>query len=320
MIDYRPFRNNDPPALCEIWRNHAPMRAFFRPLTPPILEATVLSKAFFDREGLIVAVEDGRPIGFAHAGFASSPDGSELDTSIGTTCMLLVSHPHQRHQVARELLSRSEQFLRQRGAQRIFGGGTQTIAPFYYGLYGGANVSGVLATDQDTIDLFAEAGYVESGRKLILQRQLAGFRPLVDRQQIQLKRSLLVESLPDAPSATWWEACNVGFSDRFCFTVRPRTGESLNALATFWDVEPLASSWGVHARGLTKIYVDVPQDGEALPLFLIGESLRLMAAEGATLAEAHTSGPDDPLDAMLNRLGFREVEQAIMFRKDDAPT
>ena len=27
MIEYRPFRNTDPPALCEIWRNQPPLRA-----------------------------------------------------------------------------------------------------------------------------------------------------------------------------------------------------------------------------------------------------------------------------------------------------
>ena len=83
MIDYRPFRNTDPPALCEIWRSHAPLRAFFQPLTPPMLETTVLSRPFFDREGLIVAVEDGEPIGFVHAGFGRDQEGNSLDTSIG---------------------------------------------------------------------------------------------------------------------------------------------------------------------------------------------------------------------------------------------
>ncbi len=320
MIDYRPFRNNDPPSLCEIWRNHAPLRAFFRPLTPPILESMVLSKPFFDRDGLIVAVENGRLIGFAHAGFAPNQKGDGLDTSVGATCMLMVSHPRQRHDVARELLARSEAYLRQRGAQQIHGGSTHAIAPFYQGLYGGATTSGVMATDTETRNLFSEAGYVESGRNVVLQRPLAGFRPLVDRQQMQLKRSLLVEPLPDPPAATWWEACNVGFNDRYCFSVRPRTGAPTKSTVTFWDIEPLASSWGVHAAGLTNLQLDEPEDRETLTLFLLGESLRQMAAEGMTLAEAHTVGPKDPLHAILERLGFREVEQTIELIKEDLRT
>ncbi len=215
MIDYRPFRNTDPPAICEIWRNHAPLRAVYQPLTPSLLESTVLSRPFFDRDGLIVATENSHPIGFAHAGFAVNSDGSGLDTSRGTTCMLMLAHPQQRGDVARELLTRCEDYLRQRGAQKLCGGGTSSIAPYYFGLYGGATVPGVLATDQDTLAFFRQAGYVEAARHLILQCQLGGFRPLIDRHQIQLKRSMHVQAQPDPPSTTWWEACTEGLTDRY---------------------------------------------------------------------------------------------------------
>ena len=245
MIDYRPFRNTDPPALCEIWRSHAPLRAFFQPLTPPILETTVLSRPFFDREGLIVAVEDGEPIGFVHAGFGRDQDGSFLDTSIGATCMLLVSNPQQRPQVGRELLARSEQYLQHRGAvDGSIGGGSQLMAPFYLGLYGGTHVPGILATDSAQLELFTAAGYRETGRRSIMQRQIAGFRPVVDRHQIQLKRNSLVESFPDPCSTCWWEACTSGLNDRYCFSAKNRLGDECKATAVFWDIEPLASSWG----------------------------------------------------------------------------
>ena len=137
MIDYRPFRNTDPPALCEIWRNHPPVRALFQPLTPSVFENTVLSKPFFDREGLIVATDHHHPVGFVHAGFGADPSGSALDRSVGATCMLMVSHHEQRMHVAESLLERSEAYLRERGATTIFGGGSPRVAPFYAGLYGG---------------------------------------------------------------------------------------------------------------------------------------------------------------------------------------
>ncbi len=318
MIDYRPFRNTDPPAICEIWRNHAPLRALFQPLTPPVLELTVLSKPFFDRDGFIVATEDHHPIGFVHAGFSCCHDGSQLDRSIGGTCMLMLAQPQLRREVARELLQCSEAYLQRHGVRQLFGGGSQKMAPFYLGLYGGTTVPGVLCSDSTTVELFREAGYGESVRRLIMQRQLAGFRPLVDRQQIQLKRSLQVQSQPDPPSANWWEACTEGLTDRYFFTATPRLGGIVAASAVFWDVEPLSSSWGVHARGLTRLEIHAPQDRKAIATFLIGEALRLMAADGATLAEVHCSAPDDPLLPILIRLGFQEVEQAIEFVKQPA--
>ncbi len=111
MIEYRPFRNLDPPALCEIWRNHPPVRALFQPMTPVVLEDTVLSKPFFDREGLIVATDDQRPVGFVHAGFGPNAAGTALDPPIGATCMLMVSHHDQRTDIAEQLLRHSEAYL-----------------------------------------------------------------------------------------------------------------------------------------------------------------------------------------------------------------
>lgn len=311
MIDYRPFRNTDPPALCEIWRHSDLLRGCFEPLTPSILEATVFCKPFFDPCGLIVAVEDGSPIGFAHAGFAPTADGSGLDTSIGATCMLKVAGHERRQDVVSELLAHCEQYLRSHGAKRLYGGSFGLIAPFYLGLYGGAAASGVLATDALQLGAFWRAGYVESGRRSILQRQLVGFRPAVDRDQMKLKRTTQIDYLPDPPSATWWEACTLGVTDRYSFTARSRQGQAEIGSAVYWDMEPLASCWGVHARGLCELTAPLSPDRPGHLLFLIGESLRLLAAGGATLVEAHVDAQDDPLAPILAKLGFHEVEQAV---------
>ena len=96
-----------------------------------------------------------------------------------------------------------------------------------------------------------------------------GFRPLIDRQQIQLKRSIHVESQPDRPSTTWWDACMEGLTDRFCFTAIPRNGGASRASAVFWDIEPLAHGWGVH-RGLTRLDIPTAADREAINGISIG--------------------------------------------------
>jgi hypothetical protein len=84
----RPFRNSDPPHLAEIWRSQPPQRGLLQPVTPPLLEMGVFSKMAFDRQGLIVAERDGKPIGFVHASFGPDEAGRRLDTSLGTTQVL----------------------------------------------------------------------------------------------------------------------------------------------------------------------------------------------------------------------------------------
>ncbi|MFO7905898.1 MAG: hypothetical protein ACQESR_30735 [Planctomycetota bacterium] len=310
MIEYRSFRNTDPPALCEIWRHQTRPRAYYQRITPAVLERVVLSRPLFDRHGLIVADEDGKPIGFAHAGFARSQDGSGQDSSIGATSMLMVSGS-RREAVLRALLDRSEQYLVNHGVQQLHAGGSLDVAPFYIGLHDGAAAPGVLASDRDMLDTFLEAGYVETGRTSVLKRSLAGFRPVVDRQQIRLKRTMRLECVPDPPVANWWEACTVGLANRFAFTATRREDDTKVATATFWDMEPLASSWCVHARGLIQFQMGLSPERESVALFLIGNALRQMATEGITLVQAHVNAPNDPLQPVFSRLGFEEVEQTI---------
>ncbi|MFW6172044.1 MAG: N-acetyltransferase family protein [Planctomycetota bacterium] len=312
MIEYRAFRNTDPPALCEIWRHQAPPRAYYQQLTPAVLENVVLSAPLFDRHGLVVADEDGKPVGFAHAGFARNQDGSGQDKSIGATSMLMVSVSDSRRQaVWRALLERSEQYLVDRGARELHAGGSLDLAPFYLGLHDGAAAPGVLASDRDMLDSFTEAGYVETGRTSVLQRSLTSFRPIVDRQQMRLKRSMRLECRPDPPVANWWEACTVGLTNRFAFTATRCEDDTTIATAVFWDMEPLASSWGIHARGLTQLQMEITEDREAVAIFLIGNALRQMAAEGITLVKAHVNVGHAPLQPVFSRLGFEEVEQTI---------
>lgn len=314
MIEYRPFLNSDPPAICQIWRKHAPLRALFQPMTPTTLENTVLSKPFFDRRGLIVATEDGHPVGFAHAGFSPDESGTALDTTTGATCMLMVAHHPDRGRITRELLERSEAYLAEQGASVIFGGSVPSVAPFYRGLYGGCALPGIVAGDRALLDLYRSSGYAVCCNRLIMQRQLAGFRPIVDRQQMLIRRGSIVEPIADPPPATWWEASTEALTERFVFAAVPRGGGGELGRAIFWDMEPLASSWGVHARGLARIEVTTAVDGEAVATFLLAESLRLMASDGVTLVEVQAA-VDDPIIAVYQKLAFQVVEEAVELRK-----
>ena len=37
-------------------------------------------------------------------------------------------------------------------------------------------------------------------------RELSDFRPVVDRQQLKIRRQFTVETIVDPPTTTWWEA------------------------------------------------------------------------------------------------------------------
>ncbi len=315
MIRYRPFLNCDPPGISEVWCAQPPQRGLMQPMTSAVLDQLVLSKPYFDRDGLIVAEQDGKPIGFAHAGFRASEDGSGLNFEQGATCMVMVAPGEHRGGVGQELLAQCEEYLVQRGAKTLFGGDVDSMAAFYFGLYGGCRASGVLQTDARQTRIFLQAGYSEHQRTRVLHRDLAGYRPVLNREIMQLRRQCQIQRAGDVVAANWWEACSLGQIDQVRFELAARHGDECLGQVSFWDIEPLASSWGVHAMGMLQFEVNNNEQRASLATFLLGEAIRELQSFGVTLVEVHADEEDEELVSVCANLGFQQVDTGIQFER-----
>ena len=315
MIRYRPFENRDPPGLAEIWRTQRPIRGRIQSVTPQLLEEHVFAKPWFDRNGLIVACEGARPVGFIHAGFGADCASSNLDCSQGTTCLILVAPHDNRPMIATELLAASEDFLRRRGASQLFAGSQYPLNPFYLGLYGSSDVPGVLASNAGWVDLLVASGYEPHVRRVLAGRTLAGFRPPIDREQMQVRRKFKVAEPVTVVPDNWWDACVWAMHEWTRFKlVLPGGGEPIIS-ATFWDVQPLAHSWGVQTVGLVQLE-DTPEAREAgLTTYLLAEALRQYQAAGYSQFEAQAQASDKVLRGIFAELGMAEYDDGVLWRK-----
>ncbi|MDP6554149.1 MAG: GNAT family N-acetyltransferase [Pirellulaceae bacterium] len=315
MIRYRPFLNCDPPGISEVWCAQPPQRGLMQLMTPAVLDQIVLAKPYFDRDGLIVAEHDGKTIGFAHAGFKAGADGSGLNFEQGATCLVMVTPGEHQIGVGQELLANCEEYLVQRGAKTLFGGGSDSMAAFYFGLYGGCRVSGVLQTDAMQTSIFRQAGYLERQRFRVLHRDLAGFRPVLNREIMQLRRQCHLQRAGDVLATNWWEASSLGQIDQVRFELAARHGDQRLGQVGFWDIEPLASSWGVHAMGMLQFEVSDNEQRATLATFLLGEAIRELQSFGVTLVEVHADDGDEELVSVCTNLGFQQVDIGIQFER-----
>ncbi len=288
-----------------------------QPLSIDLLETLVLAKPYFDREGLVMAFDDDVPVGFAHASFGPCDEEKDMSTQWGVTSMLMVRPNYQRQGIAVELLRRSEDYLRRRGAQVLYAGGIKPLNGFYLGLYGGSELPGVLDSGPRAQQLFRAGGYREIDRTVVLQRDLAGFRAPMDRQQIQIRRRCTLRVKNDPPPRTWWEACTWGPFDRIRLELVENVGGNIVASAMFWNLQPLASSWGVHAAGLLDLEVDAEHRRSGLATYLLSESFRHCAVQGASMIEVQTMESNTAARQLYAKLGFREVDHGAVFRKDE---
>jgi hypothetical protein len=293
-----------------------------QPMTAATLDEFVFSKPYFDRDGLILAIEDGHPMGFVHAGFGPGDDYSGLDHTQGVTSLLLVASHPQAPQIASELLAASEDYLRARGATTLHGGGTNQLGPFYFGLYGGSGLPGVLATDENLTQVFERAGYERRVYCEVLRRELAAFRPPIDRNLMQIRRRFQLTQADDPLPAHWWEGCAFGHTDRLRFLLAEKSSRAVggppSASASFWDIEPLASSWGVHAMGLIDLNMQPELASPPVATFFLGEILRQLASHGSTLVEIQVPSGDNLLAETCRQLGFQTYNQGYCFRKPAA--
>lgn len=289
-------------------------------MTPSLFEQHILSKPYFDRHGFIIALEDGKPLGFVHVGFGANHDLTDLSTETGVVCMLMVSKsripdPELRSDVAKKLVEKAESFTSSNGGSQIMGGGSFPFNPFYLGFYGGSRLPGILREDHFTISVYESSNYSRHAEYGVWQRELSQFKTIVNRDQRQIRRNYNVHAEFDPPSRSWWEACTLGHAERMKFQLIKRSTNDLCGEVTFWDMQPLASHWGVHAAGMFDLLIEPEHRRAGMATFLIGEALRQLREHGSTVAEVQTQIDDHASVGLFKKLGFEEVDRGISFIK-----
>ena len=315
MLTYRTFRNIDPPLLTSIWRSRAEQAGLASPISVDVLEQYVFAKLYFDYHGLVLAFEDREAVGFAHAGFGPSEDERSVSTELGTTCLILARPDCRTADVAAGLLEHSETYLRNRGAKVFYGGGIRPLNAFYFGLYGGSEMPGVLETDRPAQEAYLSRGYEEIDRTLALGLDLAAFEAPIDRQQMQIRRQMLVEVSADLPPRTWWEACVLGEFDVTRFDLTPRGGGPAVASAAFRSMELAANLGSGKTVGLIELYVDEAYRRRGLAVFLLSEAFRQFARQGIATIEAQAMQHNVAALGMYRKLKFRQTGEGSVFRK-----
>lgn len=318
MLRFRTFQNTDPPILASIWRSRVDQPGLLQPVSIDTFEQFVFGKLYFDYAGLIVALCDDQPVGFVHAGFGPTPQGDRLATDQGVICMLLVRPDSAcpTEEVAAGLLRESEAYLRCRGAKTILGGASQPATPFYCGMYGGCTLPGVLESDVSTCILYQSQGYAEVGRTSIVMLDLSTFRAPIDRQQMQLRRTLIVEAKVDPPSQSWWEACTTGDFELLRFEVKPRGQSVVLASSVFREMAPGGVLSAGRTVGLLNIQVDSSKRRQGLGVFTLAEAFRQLASQGVQVVEAQVAQQNAACLALFRKLGFQQTQEAIVFRKE----
>jgi ribosomal protein S18 acetylase RimI-like enzyme len=315
LVQYRSFRNSDPPGLVDVWNDAFTGRGavLLRHSSP--FERFAFSKPYFDPAGLVVAEENGLRVGFAHAGFGANVTESALSHDAGVTCVVGVRSSHQRRGIGSELMARCEEYLHARGARSFFAGPMKPLNPFYFGLYGGSELPGFLASDRAAAPFLEAQGYQPHDTALVFQRPLDRQISMVDGRFPALRRRFNVRVLPKGSCMTWWQECVLGSVEPIEFRLEDvGTGQAV-ARADAWEMEGFSWRWGLPTVGIVDVSVVETQRRQGLAKFLLVSILHYLQEQYFGLVEVQTMERNQPAVRLYQGLGFEQVDVGRIYRK-----
>lgn len=314
MIEYRRFQNSDPPHIRRLWREAGLGRGAATELDADSLETVVFAQPYFDRDGLILAVDGDQVVGFVHAGFRATADEQHLAHEEGVIYALIVAPAHRRQGIGGELLRRAEDYLQSRGATTLFAGPAYPRDGFYFGIYGGSQPAGFLESDPLAHPFFTARGYAPVHRRLIFQRSLEERGEPVGLRLMSVRRATKLGAVPAASPPTWWSQTRMGRLDSLTLSLLPKTGGAPLAEVMVVGLDHYMATWQQRAIGLVDLHVPEAQRRKGYAQALLVEVCRRVKTDLITLVESHVAEGNEAGIKTLKSAGFQQVDAGVVYR------
>jgi ribosomal protein S18 acetylase RimI-like enzyme len=315
VIHYRTFRNDDPPGLAQAWNEAFTGRGAVTLPSPSSFEEFLFAKPYFDPAGLLLAVEDGVTVGFAHAGFGPNADETGLSTETGVVCLVAVRPSHQRRGIGTELLRRCEAYLADRGATTIFAGPMRPLNPFYLGLYGGSESPGFLESDPAAGAFLKKRGYVVHDTCLVFHRALDSPINVVDPRFAGIRRRFELVAGPRRGAATWWQEAVLGPLELLDVRLTDKATGEVVAGAAAWEMVGHSHRWQAPAVGIVDLAVREELRRQGLGRFVVTALLRHVQEQFFARVEVQTMRRNEAALNLYRGLGFEQVDTGHIYRR-----
>jgi ribosomal protein S18 acetylase RimI-like enzyme len=316
VVEYRRFRNTDPPDIRRLWQTCGLGRGAALGCEQDAFETAVFAQPFFDPDGLIVAIQDRSIIGYVHAGFAVNDERTALDFRRGTILAVMVEPKSRRQGVGRELVKRAEEYLRSRGVTEFTAGPAAPADSFYFGLYGGSQPAGFLASDPLAAPFFLSLNYAPAQQQLVFQRDLGHSRDPIGLRLMGVRRSTRLAAVSTPASQNWWWLTRAGRLEALELGLVPKSGSDLLASVTIVGLDFYLDHWAARAIGLVNLQVAEGQRRKGYGQGLLVELCRRVKDEMVNLVEAHAAADDLAMIAALKSANFQVVDEGTVYRRD----
>ncbi|MFO0922165.1 MAG: hypothetical protein U0905_06700 [Pirellulales bacterium] len=311
----REFQNTDVTHLAGVWQQHYARAGLVSSCPSTVWECCVFSKPYFDPGHFLVACRNDQPVGFIHIAFGANDDRSDLAMEHGLINAMCVSADADEDQVAMALLAEAQLILLRVGVKQLIATSSPNRFAFYVGLGPTDGLLGVSMHDrrlQAWLHGFGMQPWQATSR---WELDLLGFRPPMDRTQIQVRRQFQVNRVIDGCVLDWCSAVAYGHAEQQYFQLSSRVpgGDRLDVL--YWQPDPTIR--GLEGAGYLMTLANVPQESEGRDryVFLLSESLRQLHLDRVDRIRTYLFNDDTSATHVLQRLGFQCIEHGMVYQK-----
>ncbi len=312
---YRSFHNSDPPRLHQLWHSCALGRNAAEGFSCDVFELFACSQPYFDRDGLILAIDENRVVGFVHASFAPNQQETALDPQKGILSALMVHPDYRRRKIGAELVRRAEDYLRSKGALTVEAGGGLGQNGFYCGIYGGLEPSGFCGSAAAWREFFGSCGFAPGAEVFVMRRDLLQSRDPVNAKLLRHRRHLNLVITDRPAKESWWWFVRFGHLDSLRFELQEKTTQEVVASGQIIGMDLFIPKWGVRTVGIQKVYVPESQRRHGYAQALVLEICRRLRGEMVQLVEAHVLSDNTPVVDLFTSAKFELNDRLLTFRK-----
>ena len=201
------------------------------------------------------------------------------------------------------------------GAKALLAGPRWPECPFGFGLYGGSNCPGFLASDADAGPFFKAMGYAPAGRTLVFQKKLDQPLTIVDPRFGMLRRRYDTQMLRAASVVSWWHDSVWGTLEPVEFRVIDKLTNIPAARAVVWELEGYSWRWGFPSAGVFDIQVREDLRRQGLAKLLASQVLRVLQDQFFGIVELQAAEDRPDAAGLCRSLGLEPVDVGTSYRK-----
>ncbi len=314
-MQYRSYHNSDPPRLHQLWHSCGLGRNAAEGFSCDVYELFACSQPYFDRKGLILALDGDRVVGYVHASFAVNSTESALDPKQGIISAIMVHPGYRRRKIGMELIRLAEQYLQSHGSETIEAGGGLNRNGFYCGIYGGLEPSGFCGSAAAWKEFLGACGYGPGEETFVMRRDLLESRDPVNAKLLRHRRHLNLV-ITDRPSReSWWWFVRFGHLDSLRFELQEKSNKEVVASGQIIGMDLFIPKWGVRSVGIREIFVPESQRRHGYAQALVLEICRRLRGESVQLVEAHVRSDARAVIDLFTSAKFELNDRLVTFRK-----